>query len=70
MQHSRFQTGLQCASGGCIFNHGYQPNGNQMCMVNYDSLEVASESCSHFRCDLIVKYRDWRGIFAFQYIVS
>ena len=66
-QHTR--SGLECASGDCIKYHQYQPNGNQMCMVNFESFILAKEACDNVQCDLIVRYtvhRPINGIFQQQ----
>ena len=56
------RTGLKCATGSCITNYYYQPNGNQMCMLNFESEAVARDTCDKLQCDLIVKYTAYRFI--------
>ena len=50
--------GLECAVGGCITNSQYQPNGNQMCMINYESQRAANDACDKYHCDVIVSYTE------------
>ena len=56
MRSQQTRSGLECAAGGCITNYQYQSNGNQMCMLNFESLAIAHDTCTKFQCDLIVKY--------------
>ena len=51
------RTDLKCANGGCITGYQYQPNGNQMCMINYETYDIAWRMCKKFHCQLIVKYQ-------------
>ena len=59
---NQIRSGLECASGGCITSYQYQPNGNQMCMVNFESKIHAKNACEKFQCDLIVKYTEYQLI--------
>ena len=54
------QYGLECAAGGCVTNSQYQPNGNQMCMINYESQRTAKDACDKYHCDLIVSYTEYK----------
>ena len=58
----QMRSGLECARGGCLTSYHYQPNGNQMCLVNYESLVHAWNACEKFQCDLIVKYKEYQLI--------
>ena len=56
------RSGLECARGGCLTDYQYQPNGNQMCLINYESQVHAWNACRKFQCDLIVKYKEYQFI--------
>ena len=40
----------QCAEGTS------QPNGNQLCLTNYDSLDLAQYNCYLYKCDDLIQY--------------
>ena len=56
------RSGLECARGGCLTNNQFQPNGNQMCLVNFESQVLARNACEKYQCDLIVKYTEYQLI--------
>ena len=40
----------QCAEGIS------QPNGNQICLTNYDALDLAQYNCYLYKCDDLIQY--------------
>ena len=49
-----------CARGLCLDDVSDQPNGNQICSINYGSLESAQNYCYLYKCDKIIQY-DFNG---------
>jgi len=45
-----------CAHAVCIVDSSSQPNGNQICSVNYESLASAQYHCYIYKCDKIIQY--------------
>ena len=48
--------GFACTYGRCIENSENQPNGNKLCLMNFPSIEIATENCEIHQCDKIASY--------------
>lgn len=60
------EKGYECSYGRCIQDSENQPNGNKLCMMNFQSIEIALENCEIHKCDKIAKY-NYNGTGIFKY---